>query len=397
MRPRGSQERRAPRHVQIPVQEMDIEVLEAVRTVAQRFADEEVRPLVGTEGRDGDLGRVPATFARAIELGLLQSSDVAEPDDDNDSLGVWALSPKDSTPETRTSSVAMSLAILEAIAEACAGFAARMHLAGLATRELSDCEQRFGNITVCIPQCDWRAGARAPESPLPEAVALADGVLNGRCAFAATTDAASGCVVYAAAPGSDGWQRLVVPNDAPGCRVFSVGRRTGLAALDVCSIEFTDVPLSACHALAPREPHHLLGPLLLGLSAISIGNARSALKAARRYATERRQGGKLIAEHDAIRLLIGSSAARVAGAAAHLSSAFRKTGSADIQLAAAAAAKLRIGAETEQAVTDCLQVFGGVGYMEDYRMEKRLRDAMTLTSSGLSPTSLTFLCEEGAA
>ena len=376
---------------------MDIEVLEAIRTVAQRFADEEVRPLVGTEGRDGDLGRVPATFARATELGLVPSGDAAEVDDDEDALGVWGLSPTASTPETRASSVAMSLAILEAIAEACAGFSARMHFAGLATREVSDCEKRFCKIAVCLPQCDWRAGARAPDSPLPEAVTLADGVLNGRCAFAATTDPASGCVVYAAAPPSDGWQRLVVPNDAPGCRVFSVGRRTGLAALDVCSFEFTDVPLSACHVLAPREPHHLLAPLLLGLGAISIGNASGALKAARQYAAERRQGGKLIAEHDAIRHLIGASAARVAGAAAHLASASRKTGSADKQLAAAAAAKLRIGAETEQAVTDCLQVFGGVGYMEEYRMEKRLRDAMTLMTSGLSPSSLTFLGEGGAA
>jgi len=32
-------------------------------------------------------------------------------------------------------------------------------------------------------------------------------------------------------------------------------------------------------------------------------------------------------------------------------------------------------------VNDSLQVLGGYGYMEDYRLEKRLRDALTLRSA----------------
>ena len=41
-----------------------------------------------------------------------------------------------------------------------------------------------------------------------------------------------------------------------------------------------------------------------------------------------------------------------------------------------------------RAVTDCLQTFGGYGYMEDYGMEKRLRDVTVLKSASGSSTYL---------
>ena len=58
----------------------------------------------------------------------------------------------------------------------------------------------------------------------------------------------------------------------------------------------------------------------------------------------------------------------------------------------AMAAKLRITLECDQAVTDCLQVLGGYGYMEDYRMEKRLRDSLTLKAMAIEPNNLRLLC-----
>lgn len=48
------------------------------------------------------------------------------------------------------------------------------------------------------------------------------------------------------------------------------------------------------------------------------------------------------------------------------------------RLQATAALKRRICEQARVAVSDCLQVLGGYGYMEEYRLEKRLRDALTL-------------------
>jgi alkylation response protein AidB-like acyl-CoA dehydrogenase len=54
----------------------------------------------------------------------------------------------------------------------------------------------------------------------------------------------------------------------------------------------------------------------------------------------------------------------------------------------AAAAKLSVIDLCSRAVTDCLQAFGGYGYMEDYGMEKRLRDVTVLKSAFGSSTYL---------
>ena len=56
------------------------------------------------------------------------------------------------------------------------------------------------------------------------------------------------------------------------------------------------------------------------------------------------------------------------------------------------AVKLRITLECAEAVTDSLQVLGGYGYMEDYRLEKRLRDAMMLKTMCIEPATLRLLC-----
>jgi len=50
-------------------------------------------------------------------------------------------------------------------------------------------------------------------------------------------------------------------------------------------------------------------------------------------------------------------------------------------LRSAAMLKVRVLEDCFQAVNDSLQVLGGYGYMEDYRLEKRLRDALTLRSA----------------
>jgi alkylation response protein AidB-like acyl-CoA dehydrogenase len=57
-------------------------------------------------------------------------------------------------------------------------------------------------------------------------------------------------------------------------------------------------------------------------------------------------------------------------------------------LARAAAAKLAATELAARAITDSLQVFGGYGYMEDFGMEKRLRDIAVLRSAGGPPSYL---------
>ena len=126
----------------------------------------------------------------------------------------------------------------------------------------------------------------------------------------------------------------------------------------------------------------------LGISAIAAGIARGAVRAARDYASTRYQGGAMIEYLPAIQKLIALSEARMETAHAHLNQVASLSLESKGLLPRCAIAKLMVTDLSFHAVTDSLQVFGGYGYMEDYGMEKRLRDAAVLKSVSGSPNSL---------
>ncbi len=348
---------------------MDARATEAFAETARRFAEREVQALVGTEGRDGDLEALPRLLERAEGAGLLGGD-----------YGVWGAASQEDGPGP-------SVAVLAALAEACAGVAAGLHFAGLGAA----CGAT-GRGAVAWLSPAWRLDWAALRAPPVGAVRLRDEAgalrLEGEASF---VHAAPGCerlAVFAEHEGA--WALSVVPIEAPGLRRREVGRRCGLAATEVAHYAFEGAPVEA----EPRSPQPHLRRLLLGLCALSLGNARGALAAARAYSTARRQGGALIARHAAVRLLLGDAASRVAGAAGHLEAVIEREGPGEAAVWRAAAARLRISEACHAAVSDCLQVFGGYGYMEDYRLEKRLRDAMTLRVLGPGPDTLRQLCAE---
>jgi len=122
------------------------------------------------------------------------------------------------------------------------------------------------------------------------------------------------------------------------------------------------------------------------MAAIAVGIAKGA--AARKYAAERYQGGKQIEEHPAIKMLIAGAEAAIATAEATLSSLQDGGFTSFKGLKKSAAVKLTVIELCSRAVTDCLQTFGGYGYVEDFGMEKRLRDITVLKSASGSPTYL---------
>ena len=227
--------------------------------------------------------------------------------------------------------------------------------------------------------------------------------LHGRATFVHRPPGSEALVVYAAGP--SGWERVIVRDQAAGLTLEDAGKRCGLGAVDVVHADFQGVEVADPDRLAPEAPGPYVRRHMLGICAIALGNARGALRAARAYAEERYQGGDLIETHPAVAMLIGDSAARIDACSAHLggvassaldagagAGAGPSEESTGLHLWRALAAKLRITEACFQAVTDCLQVLGGYGYMEEYRLEKRLRDAMTLKSLALRPAVLKQLC-----
>lgn len=351
---------------------------------AARFAKKEIAPMVGTEGRDGRLEKLPALMDSAADIGLLASPD---PKSAGYDYGVWGRASLSEGP-------GLSVGILQEVAASCAGVAACMHFAGLGAAELEQPAKAAKTVAVALFEDSWRLETAALNSPPPFCLRISHEenkiILTGEKSLAPAAPDCNGYVVYGS--GNSGWERVFVPAGAAGLSIIDSGLRTGLAALKVASLNFDRVALAADYGLPGRDPSAFLRRLFLGIAAIAAGNADAAVCEAVAYAKDRYQGKTKIINHAAVQILLGDAASRVSAAKAHLAAVCEQDRDDASSLFRAAAAKLRVTLDCWQAVTDSLQTLGGYGYMEDYRLEKRLRDAMSLKVMAVRPDDLRMFC-----
>lgn len=227
--------------------------------------------------------------------------------------------------------------------------------------------------------------------------------LDGTKTFITNGPVADLALVYARTGGPEE-RRLglfAIPTDAPGFargRKFSKmgwrGSPTGELILDGC--EVGDEALVG----GPDEGRAIL---LAGLdservlmAAESVGVAQGALEVALDYARERRQfgrpigefqliGGKLAdmyTETEAARALTWTALARVEAEAA---------GSREL----ASAAKLMGGDVAMRVTTEAVQVLGGYGYIDEFPVERYMRDAKLMQIGGGTAEIQRFIIARG--
>ena len=364
---------------------MDAEGLKAFADTAKRFARQEVAPLLEGEGRDGNLELVPGVLERAEAVGLLASPSPLSPGHE---YGAWGRASLVEGPR-------FSLEILEAIGCVCAGVAACLHVAGLGAAELHTWEGVPTKAAVGFFESQWQFREEELQTPPQSMTQVVQGPggggsLAGSKEFVFAPPGWETFVVYAAKEGV--WQRVLVSHTDPGLVISDVGVRMGLGAMSNWHLSFHELPMDPAQLLKPEGPSPFLQRYLLGLCAIAVGNAQGALDTAKRYAAERYQGGGQIESHGAVQLLLGEAQSRLWGCAAHVRDAAQEDGDAGRSVRRACGAKLDITTTCSQVVTDCLQVLGGYGYMEDFRMEKRLRDGLTLKAMSPRPDHLRMIC-----
>lgn len=117
--------------------------------------------------------------------------------------------------------------------------------------------------------------------------------------------------------------------------------------------------------------------LYLGLAAAMVGNADKAMNRAFEYAGEREQTGRLIINHQDVARMLEGMAVEVEAARGMVFAA-SVIEDVDEALVRARRAHLFAGGACERACLDAVQALGGYGYMEDYGLERRLRDHKTL-------------------
>ena len=113
-----------------------------------------------------------------------------------------------------------------------------------------------------------------------------------------------------------------------------------------------------------------------GIGAQAVGLAQGALEAAVDYAKKRIQFGQPIVSFQAVGHMLANMAADVEAARALVYSTARTidSGAKNFRMESAMA-KVFASDAAMRVTTDAVQIFGGLGYMRDYPIEKMMRDA----------------------
>jgi alkylation response protein AidB-like acyl-CoA dehydrogenase len=116
----------------------------------------------------------------------------------------------------------------------------------------------------------------------------------------------------------------------------------------------------------------------LGIAACAVGLAQAALDAAVDWAGERQQFGRPVGEFQGLAFMLADMATQVAAARALYLAAARLRDAGRPFGTAAAQAKLFASDVAMRVTTDAVQVFGGYGYVEDFPVERYMREAKVL-------------------
>ncbi|MGL4313319.1 MAG: acyl-CoA dehydrogenase family protein [Sphingomonas sp.] len=179
--------------------------------------------------------------------------------------------------------------------------------------------------------------------------------------------------------GGRGVSAFLVPRDLSGLTVGEPEKKMGQKGAKVADVNFDDVPVPVENRLGEEGEGFKIAMRVLDrgrlhISAVCVGVAERLIADSVAYATERKQFGKPIAEHQLIQAMIADSKTEaLAARALVLETADRKDRGEDVVLESAAAklfASEMVGRVADRAV----QIFGGAGYIADYGIERFYRD-----------------------
>ncbi|MCW3016678.1 MAG: acyl-CoA dehydrogenase [Solirubrobacterales bacterium] len=344
----------------------------SLRELAHDFAEKEIRPVAWELDKDGTFPR--AILDKAFEVGLMNTH-VAE------EYGGPGLSYLD------------GCIIEEELSWGCSGVQTSLGCNGLAAAPVflggsEEVKKEYGTsltqdgtlASFCLTEPDAGSDVSGMRT---RAVKKGDKyVLNGSKCFITNGSYADWYTVYAKTDpdaGHRGISAFLVRKDDTVI-VDKKEDKMGQRASNTATITFNDTEVDAKYLLGDENKGFKLAMMTLdrtrpGVAAMATGIARAAFEFATEYSKERVQFGVPIAMHQAIQFIIADMATEIEASrlltwqsAVLLDQGKRNT----LQSSHAK----RFAADTAMKVTtDAVQVFGGYGFIKEYKVEKLMRDA----------------------
>ena len=202
---------------------------------------------------------------------------------------------------------------------------------------------------------------------------ISNGFLAGLVLVVAKTDPAQG---------ARGTSILIVETE--GCQGYSVGRvldKIGMKAQDTSELFFEDVTVPAANLLGGTEGqgfYQLMADLpyercFLGVAAVAA--MEGALAATLAYVRERQAFGKPIAEFQNTRFKLAEVATITKVARTFIDRCVVELVAGKLDTATASMAKTWCSEMQGKVVDECLQLFGGYGYMNEFLIGRMYVDA----------------------
>ncbi len=348
-----------------------------VQRTARDFATREILPQAATLDREG-------RFPLELVAGLAK-------------LGLLGVNVKPEYGGAGAGSLAYSLAMIE-IARACASTAVTMAV----TNMVAEVIQHFGTEAqrlehvVKITSGEHVTGAFALSEPgagsdpgamTTSARETSDGwVLNGQKQWITNGGYAGVMVVWArtGGPGTKGISCFLVEKGAKGLSIGREEDKLGLRASNTVPLTFDNLELPKSALLGELGGGFKIAMMALdggriGIGSQSVGIATAALDASVRYAKDRVQFGKPIADFQAIQWMLADSRTELDAASllCWRAATLKEAGEPFSQ--EASMAKVFASEAANRICNRAVQVHGGYGYIREFPAERYLRDVRVTT------------------
>ena len=210
-----------------------------------------------------------------------------------------------------------------------------------------------------------------------------DYVLNGRKLWITNSKEAGLFVLFATIDTTAGYKGItafLVDKDFSGFTVGKKEDKLGIRASSTCELILEDCRLPKANVLGePSKGYKIAIETLnegrIGIGAQMIGLARGAWEFACKYAVERKQFGKAIADFQGIQFQIAQMATEIEAARLMVYNCARMKDAGVNFVKEAAMAKLFASQVAERVTSLAIEIYGGYGFTKDYPVEKYWRDA----------------------
>jgi butyryl-CoA dehydrogenase len=228
-------------------------------------------------------------------------------------------------------------------------------------------------------------------------------ILNGTKNFITNGSLANVAIVFAqtdAAQMHKGIAAFIVEKGTPGFSVGKLEKKLGIRGSDTAQLVFEGCRVPAADLLGEvgqgfKIALSTLDGGRISIAAQAVGIARACLEDSLAYAKQREAFGKKVADFQAIQWMLADMATEIDAARLLTWRAAALKDAGEDHVLAAAEAKLFASDVAVKASRDCVQIFGGYGYLNDFPAERHYRDAkITEIYEGTSEIMKLVIAEE---